>query len=100
MQRKPNNWRLEAVCLSDKNSGYWLSYKHSEVLYAKEGCARCTVKIPCFLSAIQDEEFVGVNAGISEYDFLMSTWKKANKNNGTTRDRSDKSIKKLLQKIS
>jgi hypothetical protein len=30
----------------------------------------------------------------------MSTWKKATKNNGTTRDRSDKSIKKLLQKIS
>ena len=53
-----------------------------------------------FLSAIQNDEFVGVNAGISEYDFLMSTWKKANKNNGTTRDRSDKSIKKLLQKIS
>lgn len=100
MQKKPSNWRLEAVCLSDKNSGYWLSYKHSQILYAKEGCKRCKVQTQCFLSAIQNEEFTGVNAGISEYDFLMSTWKKATKKNETTRDRSDKPIKKLLQKIS
>jgi hypothetical protein len=100
MQKKLNNWRLEAVCLHDKNSGYWLSCKYSEVLYAKEGCSRCTVRTQCFLAAIQDEEFIGVSAGISEYDFLMSTWKKATKKNGTNRDRSDKTIKALLQKIS
>lgn len=100
MQKKLSNWRLEAVCLSDKNPGYWLSCKYSDVLYAKAGCAKCTVRTQCFLSAIQDEEFIGVSAGISEYDFLIATWKKATKSNGTNRDRSDRAIKKLLQAIS
>lgn len=100
MQKRINNWRLDAVCLHDKHSEYWLSCKYSEVVYAKEGCARCPVKKECFLSALQNEEFVGINAGVSEYDFLMSTWKKATGKNGTTRDKSDRAIKKLLQNIS
>lgn len=100
MQKKPNNWRLEAVCMRDANPNYWLSYKYSDIQYAKDGCARCNVKRECFFTALENEEFVGVNAGISEYDFLMATWKKATKSNGTTRNRSDNAIKKLLQKIS
>jgi hypothetical protein len=77
------SWLQKAVCHNDKNSNYWLSYELNKIEYAKNGCAKCTVKKQCLLNSdISDKETAGVIAGISEYERKLKLWKKVNDING------------------
>ena len=64
-----------ALCASDKNSQYWVSYEESEVEYAKMRCRSCNASDLClgYLLSSWDDS-VGVLAGISEYDRLEMKW--------------------------
>jgi hypothetical protein len=90
-------WQRSAVCLRDKNSSYWLSYNIEHIKYAKEGCKSCSVKTACLANALSQEFFIGVNAGISEWDYLNKTWKEVKSVRKTNWSRSDATLRKLLQ---
>ena len=94
-----SDWVKKAVCANDERSIAWLSYDINEIRYAKQGCSRCKVQKECFLNAWQNNPYVGVNAGISEYDFLILTWKEAKKVNGSNWSRTNKLLQGILQKI-
>jgi hypothetical protein len=94
-----SDWRSQAVCANDSNPIAWLSYDILDVEYAKRGCAVCNVRLECFLSAWENDLYVGVNAGISEFDYLNLTWKEAEKVNGSNWSRSSKTLQRILQKI-
>jgi hypothetical protein len=91
-----SDWKSYAVCASDKHHYKWLSYKESDVEYAKEGCSRCEVKKECLATALVNNSFVGVIAGMSEYDLLMNTWQEAGENESNWRT-DDRTFQKLLQ---
>lgn len=97
--KSSRNWREIAVCSDDKNPQYWLSYDINHIRYAKEGCKRCPVKMECFSSAIANEMYTGVNAGISEWDYLNKTWQKAKKLDESNWRRTAAAFRKLLQEI-
>jgi hypothetical protein len=81
------NWRERAVCFNDTNSSFWVSYNLEKVKYAKNGCANCSVHNECIQSAyVEDDEPIGVIAGLSEYDRLLSKWKKVSDLNGNNWD--------------
>lgn len=95
--KQPSNWKNNAICASDKHSVRWLSYKESDVEYAKEGCSRCSVKKICLATALANDSFVGTIAGMSEYDYLIRTWQAVwdiNENNWRT---DDTALQRLLQ---
>jgi len=94
-----SDWVLESVCINDETPSSWLSYNIKDIKYAKDGCSRCEVRIPCFLRAWGEDSYAGVNAGISEYDILMLTWKETSKENGKNWARSNKLLQKILQRI-
>lgn len=94
-----SDWILKSVCADDESPLSWLSYNIKDIKYAKEGCSRCEVRIPCFLRAWNEDTYVGVNAGISEYDLLIATWKESGKLNGKNWSRSDKLLQKIVQGI-
>jgi hypothetical protein len=94
-----SDWRSQAVCANDLNPLAWLSYDISDVKYAKDGCSRCDVRFECFISAWDNKPYVGVNAGISEFDYLNLTWKEAEKENGSNWSRTNKVLQRILQKI-
>jgi hypothetical protein len=96
--KSSHNWRESAVCSDDVNSNYWLSYDLKDIKYAKEGCSRCDVRIECLTSALSNDVYFGVNGGVSEWDFLNTTWKKAKVIDESNWSRSDRSLYKLLQK--
>ena len=90
-------WQESAICIKDKNSKYWLSYNIKHIEYAKEGCKACTVRPSCLANALSQEFFTGVNAGISEWDFLNKTWKEVKSVRKSNWSRSDATLRKLLQ---
>lgn len=94
-----SDWRVIAVCANDEQSIAWLSYDIEDVQYAKHGCSQCKVRAECFLNAWDNKPYVGVNAGISEYDFLMLTWKESKKSNGSNWSRTNKILQGILQKV-
>lgn len=95
---KLKNWRDLAVCAEDKNSSRWLSYDIEDVQYAKEGCAKCTVRRECLATALQNDCFVGVVAGISEYEYLNIIWNEVAKEDESNWRRDNTALSELLQK--
>lgn len=69
-----NSWQSRAYCFKDKYPEYWCSYDIKHIEYAKNGCSKCQVKKECMLNAIRNNVFVGVVAGMSEFDFLIKSW--------------------------
>lgn len=92
-----SNWIKHALCHADKQSQRWLSYKSSDVEYAKEICSRCKVRKECFINAFQKDSFVGVIAGMSEYDFLLKTWHAIQEENESNWPGHNRSFQILLQ---
>lgn len=96
-----SNWRKSAVCATDKNPERWLSYDIKDLEYARDGCARCPVKRECLVTALEEEStmpFVGMVAGISEYEYLLSMWKEVNNENESNWRTGDSALSKLLRK--
>ena len=92
-----SSWKKEAVCASDKHSARWISYKESDVEYAKDGCSRCPVKKMCLANALANDYFVGTIAGLSEYDFLKYTWQAVWDINESNWRTDDTVFQRLLQ---
>lgn len=93
-------WRKRALCLIDKNSRHWFSYKHSEVEYAKVVCQSCTVRKECLVNMWETDSFYGVNGGLSEFDIMEITWRKVKKTDDSSWKRTDKVFQDLLRKVS
>ena len=89
-------WREQALCSKDKYSEKWFSYNIGDVQYAKSVCKKCTVRLECITNALSDE-FYGVNAGISEYDYKLITWKEAGSENESNWSRSNKTLQRVLR---
>ena len=71
-------WLKESECYKSPNKGLWFSYDLSDIDKAKQGCSVCSVKRQCIETMVEtEEELVGVWAGMSEYDRLLMSWKKA-----------------------
>lgn len=87
-----------AVCSGNHHSSKWLSYDINDIEYAKDGCSKCSVRVPCLASAISNDSFVGVVAGISEYDYLELLWKRAESENESNWRTDDSALSELLQK--
>lgn len=87
-----------ALCQGDKNSSAWFSYQIEDIKYAKSVCSECELKTPCFLNGLENE-FMGVNAGISEFEFLMKTWKEAKTENESNWTRSNKVLQGIVREI-
>lgn len=93
-------WRKRALCLIDKNSRHWFSYKYSEVEYAKAVCQSCTVRKECLVNMWETDSFYGVNGGLSEFDIMEITWRKVKKADDPSWKRTDKTFQDLLRKVS
>jgi hypothetical protein len=93
------NWREFALCAKDSKSERWHSYDIDDIEYAKSICKKCKVKMECITTALQAPEYYGVNAGISEFEFKLLTWKKASTIYETNWSRSRKTLQKVLRKI-
>lgn len=95
----PSDWVKRAVCASDSKSWYWLSYRKDEIAYAKAGCLRCEVRIPCLINATQSGEFYGTNGGYSEYDILSRTWEEVSEVDEDNWGNADSAYAELLQEL-
>ena len=95
-----SDWKIHAVCASDPKPDAWMSYNKDDIIYAKSGCDRCTVRRECFFNAWNQEDFYGVYGGISEFEFLIGTWKEAKKESDVNWKRTDRILQRLLQKAS
>ena len=94
------DWLSEALCKKDSNSHLWLSSNIDDINYAKDVCRRCPVRIECLYSAIYDkDEFIGVNGGLSEIDYLIRTWEEAEDEHEDNWRKSDRLIQDLFRGI-
>lgn len=92
------DWKSHALCKNDKKSSAWLSYKKSDIDYAKEICSRCEVMVECLNNAFFiEKEFFGVNGGMSEYDFMIETWVEVNSERKSNWTRNRAVLQRLLQ---
>jgi hypothetical protein len=97
--KRLNNWKDRAICANDKFANRWLSYDINDIEYAKEGCARCTVRKECLMTILEkDYYFTGVVAGISEYDYLSAIWERAKEEDESNWRTDDSTLSRLLQK--
>ena len=94
-----NNWKKEAVCASDKYPERWVSYNKKDVEYARSGCSMCTVKRECLFTALSSDSFVGVVAGISEYEYLTYIWHEAEREDESNWTRDNSTFSRLLREI-
>ncbi len=94
-----SNWKTLAVCVDDKFSNKWISYDHEDIEYAKNGCKRCPVRRECLINAIENDSFIGVIAGVSEYEYLLYTWDEVTDINESNWRRDRKTFSRLLQKV-
>lgn len=94
---QPSNWKTNAICASDKYKNKWVSYKISDVEYAKEGCSRCSVKKICLATALANDSFVGTIAGMSEYGYLVKTWQAVQDINESNWRTDNTTLQRLLQ---
>ena len=85
-----------ALCLTDKNCHFWLSFVESEIEYAKSKCPECPAIIECASLILNEEYSVGVLAGTSEFDRMELMWKEVNSVEGTNRSDSDRFISEEL----
>jgi len=86
-----------ALCQGDDKSHSWFSYDIDDIEYAKGVCSQCEVKLQCFANALEND-FMGVNAGISEFEFMMETWKEAKTENESNWTRSSQVLQRILRK--
>jgi len=93
-----SNWRSRAICANDQHPDKWISLKNEDIEYAKSGCEKCNVKKECLFSAIENDSFIGVVAGISEFEYLMYTWEEVTDINESNWRRDDTTLSRLLQK--
>lgn len=94
-----SDWRSKAVCVSDPHGNKWVSYNLDDIEYAKRGCANCQVKKECLLSTLSNNAFIGVIAGISEFEYLMHIWHEAVREDESNWRTDDSTLSRLLQKI-
>lgn len=94
-----SEWASQALCKRDKNPQYWLSSKRHEMECARQVCHVCTVRPECLASALYENNFVGVNAGITEIEYLMKTWEEVEFEHETNWKGSDKLIQDLFGEI-
>jgi len=64
-----------ALCHTDKNGHYWLSFIESEIEYAKSKCHECPAIMECVGIILETPDAVGVLAGTSEFDRMEFMWK-------------------------
>jgi hypothetical protein len=94
------DWLSEALCNNHVNQSYWISSNYEEIKIAKSICEKCPVRLECLYSAIYEKsEFVGVNGGLSEIEFLIRTWEEAESEDETNWKRSDQLIQGLFREI-
>jgi hypothetical protein len=96
MVKLTSKWKDQAVCFDDKYSGRWVSYDIRDIEYAKNGCAKCPVKKECLVSALMDDSFTGVRAGISEYEYLMAIWSYTIDENESNWRRDDSALSRVM----
>lgn len=72
-----------ALCMTDSKSNYWLSFRESEIEYAKSKCHECPAIIQCAGLMLDEEYSVGVLAGTSEFDRMELIWKEVGSAEGT-----------------
>jgi hypothetical protein len=72
-----------ALCLTDKNCHFWLSFVESEIEYAKSKCPECPAIMECAGIILEVPDVVGVLAGTSEFDRMELTWKEVDGVEGT-----------------
>lgn len=93
-----SNWKQFATCKNDLMYHSWTSYKKEEVEYAKKKCNECAVFNDCLYNSIFiEKEFYGVNAGMSEYDFMMLTWVEVDSARKRNWTRNNKVLQRILQ---
>lgn len=96
---RTSNWKSKALCSRDIKQHTWWSYDKDDIAYAKQGCSRCPVRSECFLSAWQSDDFYGINGGITEFDFLLITWKEAKKESNVNWKRTDRDLQRIMREI-
>jgi hypothetical protein len=95
-----NDWTRRALCRRDAHPERWVSARRSDIEYSRSTCAKCTERPECLWSAVYSMEgFVGVNAGITEIEFLMKTWEEVEFEHETNWPGSDKLIQDLFREI-
>jgi hypothetical protein len=94
-----SDWKQKALCLKHPESGIWFSYKKDEVDRAKSICRKCPVRTECFLSMWNTGDFYGIYGGISEFDYLMATWKEVKSEKENNRTRSNRVLQGIMQEI-
>jgi hypothetical protein len=94
-----SNWKDSALCNGHPESNIWFSYKKSDIDRAVSICKKCPVRIPCFINMWNNEEYYGVSGGISEFNYLISTWKETSSEKQNNRTRTDRVLKGILQEI-
>lgn len=100
MVTSPEDWHRSALCKKDDFPSFWLSSEIDKVRYAQAVCQKCTVRVECFLSAIYErDEFIGVNGGVSEIEFLIRTWEEVEDAEQSNWRGSDFLIQELLREI-
>jgi hypothetical protein len=99
------NWQSSAVCRNHDHPDWWISDNYVEVEKAKGLCGECEVNIPCIVSAISGEyastvglPTIGVYAGMSRFDMLMSTWKRIEDVSETNWSGPDKVIASVVSR--
>ena len=70
------SWILKAYCRNSKNSKFWLSFDLEEIEQATHGCSICEVSKECSMFYAEHGGW-GVVAGKTDFDRLMSKWRKA-----------------------
>lgn len=94
------DWLKSALCKKDDNPHFWLSSNIDDINYAKNVCMMCSVRIECLYSAVYErDEFIGVNGGFSEIEYLIRTWEEAGDENESNWRKSDRLIQKLFREI-
>lgn len=94
------DWINAALCRNDIDSHKWLSSNIDDINYAKDVCRRCTVRMECMTAAIYEKDsFIGVNGGMSEIEYLMSTWEEVSSEDETNWGKSDSVIHRLFRII-
>lgn len=91
------DWLRYALCSKDKRKMAWYSYNLDDIEYAKNICKKCEVRQECLFNALKDKDFYGVNAGISEYEFKMLTWKKVDNVDESNWSRSRNTLQRVLR---
>jgi hypothetical protein len=69
-------WQQKAYCRKSENTKFWLSFDLDEIEQALHGCSICEVSKQCAKSYAQYGG-QGVIAGTTDFDRLMSKWRKA-----------------------